>query len=231
MLFAGNTFSFNISAKAHSPVSFRSPRIFGPFGLPHRSHLLRDLRHINLEVDVDELSAYTIARHRGRLQHFVNVMKEHADDDSKKSLLRKLYIRLNTNNPHKDSIEYLMNTIQRHRTPRPGFTMSEGHMFTLEPLISLQGIPNVNIVGVPDWFKKCLEMRMRGEGGELTTLTWPVKLIKRRPDPFKKAKKAEISTREGWQPRLDWREFAQRNSIAVPAHIDIFFPPPQNSAQ
>jgi hypothetical protein len=73
-LFAANTFSLSISARAHYAVSLKSPLIFGPLGLPHRLDLLRDSRRIDLEVKIVELSLNTFTRHRARPQRFVTAI-------------------------------------------------------------------------------------------------------------------------------------------------------------
>nr|GFD54037.1 hypothetical protein [Tanacetum cinerariifolium] len=83
----------------------------------------------------------------------------------------------------------------------------------------------IEIRGVIDWFKECLEKHMSGEGGNLAAVQWPTKTVTRRAGRMKKKIKTEVSTGEGWQPLLDWRDFAQRNDIELPENIDKFFPP------
>lgn len=224
VLFGSNTFSLSISARAHHPVSLKSPLIFGPFGLPHRLHLLRDLRRIDLEVNIDQVSSYTFMRHRARLRHFVDVIKEHADDDSKRSLLKRLHV-------HLDTLRLGDAPLQ---TPAANneevVTVGGRHMFVLEVLASIQVIPKVLVSGVSRWFKQCLKLRMR-EGGKLEEVKWPTKIVKRKVDEYKRAKKTEVSTRQARQPTMDWRSFAERNRIELPSNIGSFFPAAQIEEQ
>lgn len=103
-------------------------------------------------------------------------------------------------------------------------------MFALEPLALFQGIPDIEMRGVPSWFQNCLEMRIRGEGGELRTIDWPTKVVKRKLKGSKKKVKVEVSTRECWQPVFDWNEFMKCNGLLQPSHMNRFFPAPQDLA-
>ncbi|XPS77292.1 hypothetical protein M3J09_009320 [Ascochyta lentis] len=96
MFFARNTFTIKISARAHHPVSLKPPLIFRPLGLPHCLYLLRDLRQIELEVNIDDRSAYATTRHRARIQHSVDIIKQYAQDKVRKFLLKRLHIRFLT---------------------------------------------------------------------------------------------------------------------------------------
>ena len=49
-------------------------------------------------------------------------------------------------------------------------TIPDRLIFALEPLASLHEISDITVRGAPDWLKQCLEMRIRGNGGELETL-------------------------------------------------------------
>lgn len=77
-------------------------------------------------------------------------------------------------------------------------TLSANYMFALEPLALLQGISNIEMRGVSYWFQNCLEMRIRGEGGELKTINWPPKVVKRKLKGSKRKFNVEVSTRECW---------------------------------
>lgn len=91
-------------------------------------------------------------------------------------------------------------------------------MFALEPLTELSTVKNVNLVGLPGWFAACLAMRLRGEGGDLSTIEWPVKMVKRKGKGgrWRADRRVQVSTRHCSQPIYDWQEFAQRNGIALP---------------
>jgi hypothetical protein len=171
VLFAGNKVAISIDAYSHQPVSLKSPLIFGPLGLPRRLHLLRDLRAIKLTVDITEISNYAAKRHRARIQHFVQIIRAHAEDEGRKSLLNRLDIHLINS--------YSGQTLRPwdKRLPRTTF---DRHMFSLESLAQITGIPSISVDGVPAWFAQCLEMRVRGEGGEIKPLSWPKKTTKRK---------------------------------------------------
>mgnify|MGYP004504271419 CR=1 FL=1 len=205
-------------------MSLKSPLIFGPLGLPHRLHLLRDLRRIELVLEVNEPKGLAITRLRARTQHFVNVIRQHAGDEGKKSLLNHLHVRL-------AGIQRQRRCSRRARGTKVYTLLPERYMFTLEPLASMQGIEDTDIWGVSEWFKQCLEMRIRGQGGELAAADWPTKVVERRRKGSRKPLQVEVSAREGWQPTFDWREFAQRNDVALPENIDMFLPAPHTGAQ
>jgi hypothetical protein len=101
-------------------------------------------------------------------------------------------------------------------------------MFVLEPLAALQGIQDIAVYGAPEWFQRCLEMRIRGQGGDLKTLDWPTKAVRRQKKGNQKKVKVEVSTRQGWQPLFDWKRFAVRNDIPLPEDIHKLVPTPQN---
>lgn len=98
-------------------------------------------------------------------------------------------------------------------------------MFALESLAALRGIGEVQIKGPPDWFKQCLETCVRGEGGDVQEVEWPLVEVKRRKDCVSKPKKSSVTTRKWYNPMLNWKEFAERNGIAAPENIDRFYIP------
>jgi hypothetical protein len=102
-------------------------------------------------------------------------------------------------------------------------------MFALEPLIELPIIKDFNVVGLPEWFATCLTMRVRGEGGPLSRIDWPVRTVKRKGDRWRADRRVEVSTRHCSQPIYDWREFAHRNGIAFPLDVERFFPSAQET--
>lgn len=216
VLYNGNAFRVYIDASAHHTASLNSPLIFGLFGDPHRIHLVRDFRRIRLTMDIDDLNTYGIIRLRARVQHLVNTLKEHANDETQKSLLKGLHVRflLHGHNIH-------FNRRCRHLRGHSWQQVEQGnnhimkHMFALEPLVELHALEEVRVVGCPEWFTQCLEMRLRGEGGRLSKMAWPVR-IRRRRVGFKKYRKVEVSARQCWQPVYHWLAFAERNGIRLP---------------
>ncbi|KAF1926445.1 uncharacterized protein M421DRAFT_216636 [Didymella exigua CBS 183.55] len=226
VFFAGNRFAFTISIRPHTPIYFKSPRIFGPLGLPHRLHLLRDLRHINLLVDIDDRASHSrpsphaVVRHRARLEHFVEILRKHAEDSSKKSLLKSLHMRLSTT-----GLEYQRLVTGRLIQPSDETKrrLVGHHVFALEGLVAFEGIDEEEVTGLPKWFCRCLEPHMVDRGGQVEELIWPVKIVKKRHDNGYRVQKVEISTRKYWQPTLNWREFSRRDSIELPEDIDEYF--------
>ncbi|KAF2684388.1 hypothetical protein K458DRAFT_388856 [Lentithecium fluviatile CBS 122367] len=208
VLYGTNTFKLDIDSLPHHPVSLSSPLVFGPLGLDHRLGLLRNLRSITLDVEVNTMDHWTVTRHRARLRHFVDVIKRHADDAQQASLLKTLRVRLNNDK----SIHH-------------EFYQPKKFMFALEELAALRGIEHVVITGVEEWFAQCLERCIKGDGGDVRELDWPLVEVKRKKDCYSKVKKAWVSTRKWDSPVLDWREFAISNGIQFPwPSAGIFWP-------
>lgn len=231
-IFGKNIFSFHITGSADRPISLKSPRAFGPLGSPHRIHLLRDLRRIELTLTANDLTSWSKARLRARIQYFVDILQEHAEDANKQSLLTQLHIQIRARQRSdrctrpSSSFRYL-----RRQESLRDRTVPDTLVFVLEPLASLQGISDITLRGAPEWLKQCLEMRIRGEGGELETLNWPTKTVKRQQKGSRRKIEVEVSTRHGWQPTLDWKQFATRHGIELPEHTYILFPSSQNAGE
>lgn len=205
-------FAITINAQAHVPLSLKSPLIFGPLGQPHQLHVLRDLQHIMLRIEIDEDSSHAVVRQRARTQYFVDVLKEHAEDHNKKSLLKTLEVRIRGHFLH----------------PADRRARIDTHMFVLEVLTGLQGIGDVKILGLQPWFAQCLSLHLTGQGGQaVSKLDWPMRVTRRRRSTFAKFQKTEVTTREYWQPMLNWKEYAVRNGIELPEDIDKYFPQPE----
>lgn len=225
VLYNGNTFRVYINARSHHENSLSSPLIFGLFGDPHLIHLTRDFRRIRLTLDINDLDTYGIIRIRSRVQYLVDTLKKYAGDETRKSLLKGLHIRLLLHGHHLEYNRRCKYLRKGHRQQRleTGNRHIMRHMFTLEPLAQLHALDEIRLVGCPAWFTECLLLRLRGDGGPLSELKWPTK-IERRVRASKRYKKAEVSTRQCWQPVYDWAGFANRNGIAVPDEAAEFFP-------
>ncbi|KAH7072455.1 hypothetical protein FB567DRAFT_203593 [Paraphoma chrysanthemicola] len=225
VLYGTNTYNFTVSGVAHHPISMSSPLIFGPFSNDNgiRLGLLRNLRSIHIEVLLNGNSHWTVKRQRARLDYFVAVLKEHSDDDNRKSLLQEL--RVNVRIPTVEGLSYFP----------PGFRISLQHaahalktpdkfMFGLESLATLRGIKDVKITGVAEWYAQCLQLCIQGKGGDVLETDWPLVEVKRTKNHWsKQSKKTWVSTRKWYQPTLNWKEFAERNGIEVPDNIDRFW--------
>jgi hypothetical protein len=223
ILYTENTFAFDIDGVADHPVSMRSPRMFGPLGEQYRLHLLRNIRKIEITVSAPFYhDHWTQKRIRGRLDHFLSVLKEHADDESKRSLLTDLRVVLIS-----------------ERT-------DIGVMWSLESLTALNGIQTVEIchatdsilyrVYLPVWYRRCLELCIQGKSGAPPArINYPLKQIKKTNSVGRKVK-TWVTTKKWFHAELDWRAFAERNGITIPNDVvrsefgmDYFLPTVEGS--
>ena len=140
------------------PTELKLSAIFGTFGLLSNPSLIRDLRRVDLTIPIKSNYEDHVALHRVRIEHFVQMIKQHAVDNNQKPLLRSLQVRL-------------LGTFG-FDTPVKGDRFEE-FMFNLERFAELTQIPTVKFSGIPKWFAQCLTLRVCGEGGDLSALDWP----------------------------------------------------------
>ncbi|KAJ4363067.1 hypothetical protein N0V83_010187 [Neocucurbitaria cava] len=211
VLYGSNTYKFGVDGLPHYPISLQSPLIFGPLGTDVHLPLLRNLRSIHINVRLDQHGRWTVIRQRARLDYFVKILKEYADDENKKSLLQELKIELKppTSNGRVGVL--------------PPTTEIEQYMFSLESLASLRGIKHVEVIGPLDWFAQCLRLCIQGKGGDVQEVEWPLVKIQRRRGLTRQKKDAWVTTRKWYQPMLNWKEFAERNGIPLPEDVDKFW--------
>ncbi|KAF2844586.1 hypothetical protein T440DRAFT_372740, partial [Plenodomus tracheiphilus IPT5] len=212
MLYGLNTYKFAIDGFAHQPISLRSPRIFGILGVGNRLHLLRNLRSIHIKIVFNHNQHWTVKRLRARLQYFVDTLKAHADDINKRSLLGDLNVEFN---PGLHSNEQ---ALEGNTQAGTGRSSPENGMFSLESLAALRGIKRVQIVGILDWYAKCLELCIKGKGGEVENMHWPE--VKISHHKGMKRHHTKTTTRKWYHPTLNWKGFAEQNGIMVPDDID-----------
>ncbi|OAL47871.1 hypothetical protein IQ07DRAFT_646084 [Pyrenochaeta sp. DS3sAY3a] len=221
MLYGSNTFGFVVDARAHARQSMTTPDIFGPFGdgdtkyFPHQGNLfrlplLRNLRSIEIKLVLNDPSHWGVKRERSRLQYFVDVLKEHMDDDAHKSLLTDLKVTIT-------ETTFARTAFERRRPSR----FLTQFRFGLESLTALRGIKYVRVDGVPDWYAQGLQLVIQGKGGELKETEWPLVRVKR--VTVKRTRWVEVCSRKWYQPVFDWREYARRNAIELPEDIDRFW--------
>ncbi|KAF1939966.1 hypothetical protein EJ02DRAFT_407434 [Clathrospora elynae] len=214
ILYGANVYVFTIDGGSHFPVSLRSPLIFGPFGNECRLPLLRNLRRIAIDIVLNEYSHWAVQRQRSRLEYFVEVLKAHADDENKKSLLQELKVGFK-----RQFSDYNYNNDPALHTSR-----AEKFMFGLESLAGLRGIKDVQITGLPEWYADCLQLCIQGKGGEVQLADWPLVEVTRRKDSWNRQKqKIPVTSRKWYQPMLNWKEFAERNNVPLPDDIDKFW--------
>jgi hypothetical protein len=190
----------------------QSPQIFGPFGTPQRLPLLRNLRSIVITVSLNDSTHWGVKRQRARLEYFVSVLKQHADDENKKSLLQSLCIH----------VDKPCNSRRRYSpySARSDAVTVEKFMFGLESLTELRGIKDVRVTGVPDWYAQCLELSVQGNGGDVHKYSWPFSARKKWNG---EGKAQRVSLMKWWHPTLDWMEFAARNGLEVPEDLGKFW--------
>ncbi|CAE7174905.1 hypothetical protein CFE70_005239 [Pyrenophora teres f. teres 0-1] len=207
VLYGQNTYKFTVHGKSLVPISLRSPMIFGAIGQTQDTlSQLRNLRHIHIDV-VAENYHWAVKRQRARLEYFVEILKMHADNADKKSLLEHLKVNF---------------------TMTPGdFVFPrdiEESMFGLESLVSLRGIRHVEFTGLPDWFTNCMQLAIKGQSGDVEMADWPLMEVKRSTNSVSNRMKVRwISSRKWYQPTLNWKKFAEQNGVDVPEDIDKFW--------
>jgi hypothetical protein len=109
-----------------------------------------------------------------------------------------------------------------HIPPAPPLDI-EKFMFTLESLTSLSHIKVVKITGVPDWYARCLQLCIQGQG-EVKETDWPIVQVKRSKTTwYKKRKLVWASTRKWYQPVFNWKEFSERNGVEMPENVERFW--------
>ncbi|EUC39555.1 hypothetical protein COCMIDRAFT_10357 [Bipolaris oryzae ATCC 44560] len=180
VLYGMNTYKFTIHGRAIWPKSLRSPYVFGSLGHPLRLALLRDLRRIHINVVADVDSHWAVRRQRARLEYLVEILKEHADDQNKGTLLQHLRVDFRLARvpdprllPHYHSTEYSYE--QFLRLPK----RVEKYVFGLESLAPLRGIKDVQVNGLPYWYTKCMQLCIQGKGGQVQEAVWPQLQVKR----------------------------------------------------
>ncbi|KAH7121007.1 hypothetical protein B0J11DRAFT_581768 [Dendryphion nanum] len=222
VLYGENTFNFTIDAQARQPKSLRSPEIFGPFGTPERLPLLRELRSVHFNVKLTELGHWAVERHRGRLGYFISVLKEHSDDTNQKSLLQRMVVKFTVCVDEYGERYYHRDEPGTSIWPRPLFNARSSHEMTfgLESLASFHGVKDVKIEGdVPDWFASCLELSIQDKGGDVLELEYPevmTKKVARSSERTKRTKWVMKSTKRWYDPKYNWKAFADRNGIEMP---------------
>jgi hypothetical protein len=135
-----------------------------------------------MEIPISGIATHwTAKRHRARLDYFIRILKEHADDEDQRSLLERLTV-------HAD------------------WGRSQNVMYNLESLTSLRGIQDVDIKGnyLPTWYSKCLQLCVQGKGGNLLSIDYPL-LLKR------KLKKSNLPRRQKtyikvWETTKLWHD-------------------------
>jgi hypothetical protein len=166
-------------------------------------HFVRKMKHILLVLDVDNAGVWTMKRLRALLARFVECIIQDTDNVTRNSLSKKLHVRFVWN----------------------GFShdwYAGQYVFALEALTPLRRIKDISIkdthiTDINPRFTQCMELCIKGEGGDLNERERIVRYVKRRHFVDGPMVKKPIYSRHWADPLLDWREFAKRNEIEVPA--------------
>ncbi|KAF2714244.1 hypothetical protein K504DRAFT_371526 [Pleomassaria siparia CBS 279.74] len=216
IFYSGNNFCLTLDGHAHYPVSLQSPDMLGALGHPCRLSLLRDLRNVHITIDpmMVKRQYWVHRRYRGRLSLLVQILKQYADQVNRRSMLKSLKVHFvappaNPRGYGDDYYDFLVEEVSKN-------------LFMLEELAPLRGVEEVVITGVPDWFALCLQLCIQGKGGHVNTAEYPKKEVRERigRKTSKKFVTRWVSTKEWHMPNLDWREYAVRNGIQLPADAD-----------
>ncbi|KAL6703876.1 hypothetical protein ACN47E_009010 [Coniothyrium glycines] len=223
VLYGGNTYQFVVDGDAHQPRSLRSPLIFGPFGSESGLPLLRNLRSIKIKLPLNCQGHMSLKRQRARLEYFVEVLRDYADDENRNSLLQELTVNVDMD----PSVSDLYGNTSHLHPAHPAHDQSvvEKYMFGLDGLTSLRGIKDVEINGLPEWYAKCLQLCVQSKGGEPEETNWPLIEVKRRRPGASYGPKlmSWVTTRKWHQPKLNWKGYAERNEVPLPDDIDKFW--------
>ena len=168
------------------------------------------------------------------MQQIVTQLTLHAEDKDQKSLLKKLEISVAVDGLDLvDVKEVGLEDVDDGRLGYLGAMDMAGFMkrapetnpyvphsmFALEPLVGLFPgvvVESVRVRGVPGWFARCVELCVRGQGGELVELDWEYDVVMRQVGVGVARKHRVGVTRKMWmQPVYDWRRCAEENRIEV----------------
>jgi hypothetical protein len=100
---------------------------------------------------------------------------------------------------------------------------AEENQSALEALAPLRGIKEFHITGVDKWFAQCMQLCIQGKGGDVKDNQYPYVQLKRRKVGTRKTKEYVRNTKKWYMPGLDWKEFAERNGIKLPADVERFW--------
>lgn len=189
LLYGSNTYIFSTHGDPH-PTGYLEPALtLGPFGNPgFETSGICNLRSITINVTLSSHDRVAAKRQLERLRLLTDVLKEHTDGDDHTSLLQSLAVNVK---PNRASSSREM----------------DGCVASIESLATLRGIKRVEVTGVPEWWGKCLQLCIQGQGGGVHKLD---EVEVRRRKRFRGKK------RKWWcQLMLAWREFAEQNGIEV----------------
>jgi len=162
---------------------------------------------------IQDSTHWDVKRLRTRLEYFVEILKQHADDASQSSLLTHLAVCV-TDCTH-------LHWSNTNFGPTFDAPKIDSYMFGLEGLVGLTGIKHVTVGGLPEWYARCMQLRVQGKGDELREMEWPLRKVKHTKGLASNVK--WVSSRQWWQPVWDWKEFAERHGVEMPEDVDKYW--------
>lgn len=213
------------------PQDLDVPLISGPFGPLCRLQTARDIRNLRVGVNIYKRRLHSFRSLQGRLELLVTELTKDANGQDLGSLLKCLRIDVIQIGQSEDGPEDEWEEI---RVRFRGYNIGDdtkhvkAFMFVLEVLVPLRSVErhrNVTVRGVPKWFASCLELYLSGKGGKVEEWDWPkISISTIRHFTNRPLEREVLVTRRKWnQPKYDWRGFAARNEIKVPANVGRFW--------
>lgn len=179
-------------------------------------HSLRSMRYIHLVLE----ATHETVEHERFLQEFVSVIGTHSQDESKRSVLKRLEVRIQIGGKDEMYDSLQASSDGQWRRPSHIARSIENCMYTLEALVKLPTVDQVKISGPPAWFSQCLQLCVQGgHGSSVAELHWPTKKVRKTKQHAAHRK----SIRMAKESILDWTDFAQRNNIGLPNAIEKFY--------
>jgi hypothetical protein len=114
-------------------------------------------------------------RLRARFTQVVNQLTIHAENANEKSLLKKLSVGMARDWEDDQDVPVNPDQIRRRWELEQIYGGFSDCMFALEPLVALRPalqVQVIHITSIPGWLSTCLEMAVKGNGGELAKIEW-----------------------------------------------------------
>lgn len=205
MLYGINQFSFRTDLPLPNEKLTRLPY-----------HTLRDMKDIQLVLEAKDPAE----GHEQFLERFVHVIGAHGEDDSRRSVLKRLEVRIRVCGS--DDMDESLSAPSSGPFSSGDWAMRdiERCMYTLEVLTKLPKADQIKIFGPPAWFSHCIELCIQNvQGSTVPELRWPTRKVKKTKTHMAYHK----SKRLAGEPVLDWREFAQQYGIVIPEKSTSFY--------
>ncbi|KAF2012986.1 hypothetical protein BU24DRAFT_425568 [Aaosphaeria arxii CBS 175.79] len=237
ILYGQNTYIFQLYGGGDMTYHLQS--IQPNFGvLYENTHLVRHVRSISIIIDLGRNDYWAMRRVRSRLGHIIRTIKLHAVDTARRSLLKKLHVEFSIDcealpmhallegpsaNCH---VFHCYNFRHRQEYRFVALETLRRLLFGLENLLDLPTVREVHVEGedwaIPAWFARCLELCISsGDGNRPRLMDYPKREVRRKATkqtgPIRKGQYmiTTQTTKQWFEPRYDWKEYAERNGIEI----------------